>query len=38
MNKYVIVIPNELIESADFKEGDELEGESTKGEIRLKKR
>ncbi|HJX50307.1 MAG TPA: AbrB/MazE/SpoVT family DNA-binding domain-containing protein [Candidatus Nanoarchaeia archaeon] len=36
--KYVIVIPEEKIKEAGFKEGDKLEAESKKGEIRLKKR
>jgi len=37
-HRYVISIPNDLIESAGFKEGDELEGEAKKGEIKLKKK
>ena len=36
--KYVIVLPDNLIESSGFKEGDELEAEAKKGEIRLKKK
>lgn len=36
--KYVIVLPKEEIEKANFKEGDELTAESKKGEIKLKKR
>jgi len=36
-NKYVVVIPNNLVEEAGFKEGDELKGEARKGEIRLTK-
>ena len=36
--KFEIVIPKKEIEKADFKEGDELEAKSKKGEIRLKKK
>ncbi len=36
--KFVINIPPEIIETASFHEGDELEAEAKKGEIRLKKR
>jgi len=36
--KYAVVIPNEEVEKADFKEGDELVAESKKGEVRLRKR
>ena len=36
--KYVVVIPPKLIEESGFKEGDELEGEAKKGEVKLKKR
>ncbi len=35
-HKYVIVLKDELIEGAGFKEGDELEAEVKKGEIRLR--
>ena len=35
--KYVIIIPEEILKEADFKEGDELETETKKGEIKLKK-
>ena len=35
--KYVIVIPEEKIKEAEFKEGDELEAEAKKGEIKIKK-
>ena len=34
--RYVINIPSEIISSAGFKEGDELEAEAKKGEIKLK--
>ena len=37
-HKYVVVIPNELVEKAELKEGDELEGEAGKHHIILKKR
>jgi len=37
-HKYVIVIPEEKMKESGFKEGDELEAEAKKGEIRLKKR
>ena len=36
--KYVIVIPEEKIKESGFKEGDELEAEAKKGEIRLKRK
>jgi len=36
--KYELVIPKESVEGAGFKEGDELEDEHKKGEIRLKKK
>ena len=36
--KYVIVLPEEKIKEASFKEGDELEAESKKGEIKLRKK
>jgi len=35
-HKYVIVLKDELVDSAGFKEGDELEAEAKKGEIKLK--
>ena len=34
--KYVVVLPKEAVEKAGFKEGDELEAEAKKGEIRLR--
>ncbi|MEK6847291.1 MAG: AbrB/MazE/SpoVT family DNA-binding domain-containing protein [Nanoarchaeota archaeon] len=37
-HKYVIVIPEETMQGSGFKEGDELEAESKKGEIRLRKK
>ena len=37
-HKYVIVIPNDVIEKAGFKEGEELKGEARKGEIKLRKK
>jgi hypothetical protein len=36
--RYVVNIPLEIISSAGFKEGDELEANATKGKIELKKR
>lgn len=35
--KYVIVIPEEKVKESGFKEGDELEAEAKKGEIKLVK-
>ena len=37
-HKYKINIPEKLIKKADFKEGDELEAEAKKGEVRLRKK
>jgi bifunctional DNA-binding transcriptional regulator/antitoxin component of YhaV-PrlF toxin-antitoxin module len=34
--RYTVNIPSELIEKANFKEGQELEGEAKEGEIRLR--
>jgi len=36
--KFMINLPPEIIEKSGFKEGDELEAEAKKGEIKLKKR
>ncbi len=36
--KYVVVIPKDVIEKSGFKEGDELEAEAKKGEVRLRRR
>ena len=36
-SKYVIVIPDELIEKAELKEGDELEGYAEKHKLTIKK-
>ena len=36
-HKYVVVIPEEIIKKAGLKEGDELEVEAKKNEIKLKK-
>lgn len=36
--KYELVIPKEDVEKSGFKEGDELEAEAKKGEIKLRKR
>ena len=37
-HKYVVVIPNDLIEKSELKEGDDLEVEASKYHISLKKR
>ena len=37
-HKYVIVIPSNLVDEAGFSEGDELDGETKRGEIKLRKR
>lgn len=37
-HKYVLVIPNEIIESSEFKEGEELSAEVKKGEIKIRKK
>ncbi len=36
--KYVIVIPEDKIKESGFKEGEELEVEAKKGEIKLRKK
>jgi hypothetical protein len=36
--KFMVNLPPEIVENADLKEGDELEGDVRKGEIRLKKK
>ena len=36
--KYRINLPEELLNNSGFKEGDELEAESKKGEIKLRKK
>jgi len=36
--KYVIVLPENIVQEAGFKEGDELEAEARKGEIKLKQK
>ncbi len=36
--KYVVVIPNEIVEKSELKEGDELEAEVKKGEIKLRRK
>jgi len=36
--KHRIVLPDNLIESSGFQEGDELSAEAKKGEIRLKRK
>jgi len=35
--KWEVIIPSEKVEEAGFKEGDELEADAKKGEIKLKK-
>ncbi|MDP2925208.1 MAG: hypothetical protein Q8N99_02435 [Nanoarchaeota archaeon] len=37
-HKYVIVIPEDKIKEAGFREGEELEAGAKKGEIRLRKK
>ena len=36
--KYVVVIPEKIIQKARFKEGDELMAKVKKGEIKLRKK
>jgi bifunctional DNA-binding transcriptional regulator/antitoxin component of YhaV-PrlF toxin-antitoxin module len=36
--KWEIIVPDEIVRRAELKEGDELEAEARKGEIRLKNR
>ena len=36
--KYVIVLPKDKIEASGFKEGEELEAEAKKGELKLRKK
>lgn len=36
--KYKVNIPEELLKQASFKEGDELEAEAKKGEIKLRRK
>jgi len=36
--KSVLNLPSELLKKAGFKEGDELEAEAKKGEIRLRRK
>lgn len=36
--KYEVILPKQLIEEAGFKEGDELEAQAKKGEVRLKRK
>ena len=37
-NKFVVVIPPDVINESGFKEGDELVAEAKKGEIKLRKK
>jgi len=37
-HKFVIVVPNDLVEKAGLKEGQELEGEAKEGEIKVRVR
>ena len=37
-HKYVVVLPEEEVKKAGFKKGEELEAESKKGEVRLRKK
>lgn len=36
--KYVIVLPEDIIKDSGFKEGDELDAEAKKGEIKLRRK
>jgi bifunctional DNA-binding transcriptional regulator/antitoxin component of YhaV-PrlF toxin-antitoxin module len=36
--KYEVVVPKSSVEKSGFREGDELEAEAKKGEIKLKKK
>lgn len=36
--KYEVILPKEAVEVAGFKEGDELEAEAKKGEVRLRRK
>ena len=36
-SKYVLVLPEDKVVASGFHEGDELEAEAKKGEIRLKR-
>lgn len=36
--KYVLVLPKQIMKESGFKEGDELEAEAKKGEIKLKRK
>ena len=36
--KYKINLPEKIIEDSDFKEGDELEADAKKGEIKLRRK
>jgi len=36
--KYEVVLPKDAIEKSGFKEGDELEAEAKKGEVRLRRK
>lgn len=36
--KYRIIIPEDILNQADFKEGNELQAEAKKGEVRLTKK
>ncbi|MEK6859928.1 MAG: hypothetical protein AABX54_03870 [Nanoarchaeota archaeon] len=37
-HKYVVVIPENKIQEAGFREGEELEAEAKKGEIKLRRK
>lgn len=37
-HKYRVNIPEKIMKESGFKEGDELEAEANKGEIRLKRK
>ncbi|MFA7708260.1 MAG: AbrB/MazE/SpoVT family DNA-binding domain-containing protein [Candidatus Pacearchaeota archaeon] len=37
-HKFVVVIPNEIVEQSGLKEGEELKAEVKKGEIKLRRK
>lgn len=36
--KWEVILPNDIVEQAGLKEGDELEVEAKKGEVRIRKK
>ncbi len=37
-HKFRLIIPNKIMEKTGFKEGDELEAEAKKGEVKLRRK